>query len=245
MGPNQFDAGVAVYGSRDVVLADLTVTNTFGDLITVAPTGISPWGSGYWYVGELPTNVRIERLVGRTPARQGVAVTGAEGFWLTDSDIRDCWYWCVDLEADVVDEPLHNINIVNNTFAGTFFGYITVPAAGTPGAKDGFVLRGNRMLEHPDSGACAPAIQIIYWPDTGYSISNVTVEDNFIRAASFGVHVRDLRSGSIQRNTLERAQDRCGPDAALDQPIALINTSGVTVAGNTATGWTNQDQKGG
>ena len=237
MGPNQFDHGVAVFGSRDVLVADLTVTNTFGDLIYVGPTGFSPWGSGYWHVGEVPTNVRVQRLVGRTAARQGVAVTGAEGFWLTDSDLRDCWYWCVDLEADVADEPLRNVHVLNNTFAGSYFGYITVPAAGTPGAKDGFTVRGNRMIEFSDPGSCSVAIQITYWPDTGYSISNVTVEDNYIKAASFGITYRDVRSGSIQRNTLERAQDRCGPAAGLDRSVELVNTSGVTVGGNSATGW--------
>lgn len=217
---NQFNAGFVVYGGDGVNITDVRVRDVFGDFVTTISSGVID-GSGPGD-GEPPRNVRILRLDGTRAARQCIGIAAGIRLWLEDSILRDCWYAGVDAEIDVAGVPLHDVHILRNTIDGVSLPAITVPAPGRTGDVNGIEIRGNRVVSPPDQ--CWPAVVIMYWHDTGATMANVVTEDNFLMTPMSGVHYRDVSSGSIRNNRIEKVP-RCGPA----EPISVINSPGVVV----------------
>ncbi len=217
---NQFNSGFIIYGGTDVTIVDVKVRDIFGDFVTTISSGVID-GSGPGD-GERPRNIRILRLDGKRAARQCVGLSAGIGIWLEDSTLRDCWYSGVDAEIDVAGVPLHDVHILRNTIDGVSLSAITVPAPGKTGDVNGIEIRGNRVLAAPDQ--CWPAIVIGYWHDTGSTMANVVTEDNMLKTPLSGVHYRDVSSGRIRNNRVQK-EPRCGPAEA----VTVINSPDVIV----------------
>jgi hypothetical protein len=232
-GPNQYDAGVLIYGGNGITVSDVSVSNVFGDFVTTAPSGFVRGGGALG--GEVPTNVRIARLNGQHAARQCVAPTAAVGFWLVDSSLSDCQQTGVDVEMDVPGEPLHDVHIVGNTISGYYFSAITVPMPGQAGDVDGVEIRSNTLLTPPDT--CYAPVLIVESAN-GASVANVVVASNQIQSLNNGVTYRDVASGAITGNRIEKTVGDfiCGPPRP--QPVVVVNSPAVPVTGNTAVGYT-------
>jgi hypothetical protein len=224
---NHFNAGVAVYGGRGVTIRDITIRDTFGDGALVAPSGILPGGAGP-HAG-VPHDVRLQRLSITRTARQGVAVTGGDGVWLEDSRINDSWYLGVDLEIDVPGQTLRDVHIVGNTFDGSFFGAIAIPWPGDGRSVEGIEIRANRTLRPPDG--CGAQISVNATPGQTALVTDVVTEQNELLTLSRGIVYRNVRSGSVRDNRVEkRPGPPCGdPEAAA---VTVSDSSGVAVERN-------------
>ena len=227
---NQFNAGVLVSGGHTITLRDLTVKDVWGDHVLTAPSG---WvDSGNVLAGEVPTDVHVERLTGTRAARQGVAVTAAEGFWLEDSTITDSWYTGIDLEIDVPGEPLHDVHILGNTLSGFYISAIGIPNYGRPGDVRDIEIRGNKTATASDT--CWPAIST---KSVGTTAQNIVIEDNNLKSLYHGIAFTDVLSGSIRNNEVELVaspKNLCGHSA---KPIVGQTFPSVSVAGNTPRGY--------
>ncbi|MCA1704633.1 MAG: hypothetical protein LC808_15775, partial [Actinobacteria bacterium] len=75
------NAGVSVYGGRDIVLTDLNISDVFGDGVQVAKSWVEDT-----FEPEVPSNVRVSRIVVNTAGRHCVSTSQVVGFWLQDSE---------------------------------------------------------------------------------------------------------------------------------------------------------------
>lgn len=229
---NQFNAGFMVVGGDDVTIADVTVRDTYGDLVWTLTS--APFQSQDPRNSEVPRNVRVQRLKGRRAARQCVAPTGAYGFWLEDSTLEDCWFAGVDAEIDVPGEPLRDVHILRNTVSETLLAGITVPVAHSSRDVKGVEIKQNKILTASDT--CLPGIDVHYRPKPGVTMADVVTEDNEVRALYPGIVYRSVASGSIRDNRIRRASPsaRCRPQPS--PPILVLNSPAVTLSGNTPGG---------
>lgn len=226
---NHFNAGITVYGGKGVTVRDTRIQDTFGDGILVAPSGILPGGAGA--NAGIPRDVRLQRLTITRTARQGVAITGGVGIWLEDSYIADSWYLGIDLEIDVPGQPLQDVHILRNRFDGMFFGAIALPWPGDGRSIDGIEIRGNRTLSAPDG--CNAQISINATPGQTATVANIVTEENHLLTRSRGIVYRNVSSGVVAANQVERRPGPpCGdPDAA---PVIVSQSPGVVVDRNIA-----------
>ena len=238
---NQWDHGFHVLGGNGTTVRDVDVRNVYGEFLNASPYGGD--------ITQPARNVRVERLTGVHAKRQGVAVTGAVGFWLTDSSLSDCAQLCFDAEADITGERLQDIHVLRNTFSGFYVSAIgiagPVPSQGTtnPGDIDNIEIRGNTMLTPSDT--CWPPI----WAGRG-PISRLVVEDNpSLKSQGNGVELNDVVSATVARNHFEATKPRIGWCNTNDNPVNPANPrsgptvpvwryrSTVTVSGNTTSGY--------
>lgn len=229
---NHFNMGIGIYGGDGVTVRDLTVLDTFGDGIMVAPSGIMPGGRGPGYGS--PTNVTVERVSITRTARQGFAVTGASHVRLRNSTIRDCWYLCVDLETDVPGQDMTDIHVTGNTFEGMFFAAVALPWPGDGTDVRRIYVNDNKAPTPPDS--CGPQIAMNHYPYQVIPVHEVYVERNHLVTWSKGVLGRSIVSGAVRDNGVEKREPRaCGEDD--EAPVVLHNSPNVAVSGNTGRGY--------
>jgi hypothetical protein len=234
MAGNQFNAGIAVYGGRNITVAEVSARDTFGDGVIVAPSGILPGGAGP--TAGVGDNVRIQRASVTRTARQGVAITGGTNIWLEDSTFDDIWYWAIDAESDAVGQPLRDVHILRNTIHGAYFGAITVPAPGGPGDVDRGEIRGNRQTVVADAPGVSPII-INYWGSDPPVMQHVDVIGNEVRTTYDGIVYTDVVSGLVEGNTIHKVTGPGYNEPPPAQPVRLVRSPGVTVGANTAIGY--------
>ena len=230
---NQYNSGVMIYGGNGINVTDVSVYSVFGEFVVSNPSGFYYGGGAL--DGQVPTNVRITRLRGESAARQCVSATAAQGFWLEDSNLSDCYQNGVDLEPDVAGEIVRDAHILRNTITGYYFSAITVPTAYQAGDVDGVEIRGNKTTSTSDT--CYPAVLIGGVQENTNPIYNVVVADNTLRTLYEGVKEFHVGSGSVTGNdiTITVSPNYCGPPTA--SPVRLINSSSVAVDSNTTTGY--------
>jgi len=232
---NQFNAGVAVEGGNGVTVRDVVVNDVWGDMVVTLPSDLSQGGGAL--SGEVPTDIHVERLKGRRAARMCVAFTAAKGAWLEDSVLEDCWYSGIDLEIDVAGQPLHDIHILRNTLSGFFISAIAIPFYGNAGDIDDIEIRGNRTLTAQD--ACWPVLQTKdtrNGRDGGKTATRIVVEDNRFKTITDGILIRDVLSGSVRNNHIERTTANSGCGEPSVQAIVLEDSS-ITQEDNTTEGF--------
>lgn len=234
---NQRNSGFFLYGGRDVTIADVKVKDIFGDGITTVPSKWAPSGMTPTELAEseIPSNIRVLRLQATRVARQCVAPTAVDGFWLEDSVLRDCWYGGVDFERDVTGEPQRNAHVLRNTFDGFNLFAIAGTAPGNTGDTNGVEIRGNKTLTPGDT--CIPTVIFGYYPENPNRLLNIVIEDNEIRTLYNGVTFDHVEGGAIRNNRIEKlAPDSlCGPPAGL--AVKVTNSINVVVGANTVVGF--------
>jgi hypothetical protein len=230
---NQYNSGVMIYGGNGINITDISVYSVFGEFVVSNPSGFYYGGGAL--DGQVPTNVTISRLRGQSAARQCVSATAAQGFWLQDSELSDCYQNGVDLEPDVAGERVRDAHILRNTISGYYFSAITVPTAYQAGDVDGVEIRGNKTTSTSDT--CYPAVLVGGVQDNANALYNVVVADNTLRTLYEGVKHTHVASGSVTGNdvTITVSPNYCGPPTA--SPVRLINSSNVVVHSNTTTGY--------
>lgn len=230
---NQYNAGVIVYGGNGVFITDVSVYSVFGEFVVSNPSGFYYGGGAN--DGQVPTNVRVTRLRGEHAARQCVAVTAAQGFWLEDSTLSDCYQNGVDVEPDVAGVPLRDVHILRNTVSAYYFSAFTVPTAYRSGDVDGVEIRGNRTLSSSDT--CYPAVLAGGVQGNAFVLNNIVVADNTLKTLYDGVVGRYVGSGRVTGNavTITVSPNYCGPPRG--EVVRLVNSPNVAVHSNTAVGY--------
>ena len=230
---NQYNAGVIVYGGNGVSVTDVSVYSVFGEFVVSNPSGFYYGGGAL--DGQVPTNVRVVRLRGEHAARQCVAVTAAQGFWLEDSTLKDCYQNGVDVEPDVAGVPLRDVHVLRNTISEYYFSALTVPTAYRSGDVDGVEFRGNTTSSPSDT--CYPAVLAGGVQGNSFVLSNIVVADNTLKTLHDGVVEHYVGSGSITGNkmSITVSPNYCGPPRGV--AVRLTNSPAVVVSSNTATGY--------
>jgi hypothetical protein len=230
---NQYNSGVMIYGGNGINVTDVSVYSVFGEFVVSNPSGFYYGGGAN--SGQVPTNVRITRLRGDGAARQCVSATAAQGFWLQDSTLSDCYQNGVDLEPDIAGELIRDAHILRNTISGYYFSAITVPTAYQAGDVDGVEIRGNKTTSTSDT--CYPGVLIGGVQANSNPILNIVVADNTLRTLYEGVKDSYVGSGSVTGNdiTITVSPNYCGPPTA--SPVRLISSPNVVVNSNTTTGY--------
>ena len=229
---NQYDHGVYILGGTGHTVRDVSIRNVFGDLVTVAPSGL------YLFLdatkGQLSRNVVIQRVNGAGAARMCIALTGGIGIRVEDSALSDCRYAGIDLETDAVGEKLQDVHILRNQIAGFYLFAIGVVgptyAPPNPGDIDRIEIRGNTTLTASDT--CWEAVHADRGP-----ISNLVVADNpVLKSQGDGVELRGVTSGAVSGNAIQltAAPGWCNAPSI---PVRLIGSPSVSVFANTSTGY--------
>lgn len=230
---NQYNSGIVVYGGNGIYVTDVSVASVFGEFVVANPSGFYRGGGAL--DGQVPTNVYITRLKGQGAARQCVSATAAQGFWLQDSSLSDCYQNGVDLEPDVAGERVRDVHILRNTISGYYFSAITAPTAYQTGDVDGVEIRANTTTSTSDT--CYPAVLIGGVQGNANLLYNVVVAENTLRTLYEGIKDTSVGSGSVTGNniTITVAPSYCGPPVA--SPVRLVNSPNVVVQSNATTGY--------
>ena len=230
---NQFEPGVRVSGSEGITIRDMEFHNVFGEFVLV----LSNYEIG---AGQATSrNVRVERVVGTSAARQCIAGSGVVGFWVIDSKLTDCHQTAIDIEIDIPNTKIQDVHILRNTITDFFLTAITVPIKGNPGDVRDIEIRGNITLKASDT--CFPAVLITYATNNVGNptmLDGIVIEDNQVKALHHGIQVEDVNSGSVRNNRIENVANPpglCEPPART--AVKLINSPNVVVSGNTALGY--------
>jgi hypothetical protein len=118
-------AGIAVVGTRGVVLDDVTISETYGDLV---------------YVNGGATDVTVTRSRLRRSGRQGVAVVNGSGITVRDNEISGIGRSVLDLEPPGRGLA-RDVHFVGNR-VGEYRNFLLAAVGGGPGVE-AIELRGN------------------------------------------------------------------------------------------------------
>ena len=229
---NQYNAGVMIYGGNGIHIADVSVFSVFGEFVVANPSGF--FHNLGALDGQVPTNVQIDRLDGDGAGRQCVAASAAEGFYLRDSTLRNCYQNGVDIEHDVAGERIRDVHILRNSISSYLFSAIVVPTSYGPGDVKGVEIRGNRT---GPSDSCYPAVLLGGVQDNSNPLHDVVVADNTLLTLNEGVKATHVASGSVTGNriTIKAAPSLCGPPLAT--PVRLVASPNLEVHGNESQGY--------
>lgn len=142
----EFQMGVAIYGSQDIEVADVTVDAVRGDCLYVGGGG-DPWD---W---SSDVTFRDSRCIG--PGRMGVAIVAGRGVSVERIDVEGVGISAFDIEPNVAREGAADIRFVDNTVGS--FGVARdwnpswlFEANGDPDAivRD-VTVQGNRLWDQP------------------------------------------------------------------------------------------------
>jgi hypothetical protein len=112
-----FAGGIEIEGTAHVTIRGVTVTDTFGDGITLAPLrGGANHRSGHILAPATDVTVRDVTVIGA--GRQGVTLASVSGATLSDVVVTDPALDTFDLEADQPDEGARNVTIDGCTASG-------------------------------------------------------------------------------------------------------------------------------
>jgi hypothetical protein len=232
------NAGVGIFGGGDIEVADVVIRNVFGDGVSVAnaayhdPQDPTP---------EFSRNVRLLRLDVSKAARHCVSPSQVTGFWLEDSKLDDCYLDAVDVEKDLITDPLADLHFLRNTISDYFGVGIVVPIGGDPAGApvDGIEITGNTFLTLPFASVCNMPVAIGGY--AGQQFANVVIEDNRIFSWKAAIAVNQVQSGRIRNNVITHptggidgsappALNDCGADH--EENVILADSPGVDVSGN-------------
>ena len=230
---NQFNHGFQIYGGDGTTIRDVGVYNVFGDFVNTLSSGSR--GGGDVRSGQMPRNVRIQRLTGSTAQRMCVSFSAGIGVWLEDSKLSDCHYAGVDLEPDWSGVPMRDVHVLRNTISGYYLFAIgvvgPVEVDAIAGDIDNIEIRANTTPTPSDT--CWPAIIADRGP-----MSNVVTADNTLQTVSDGIRYREVSGGSVTANSIaiKASPGYCAPPLSL--PVRIEQASAnITVSGNTNTGY--------
>jgi hypothetical protein len=226
---NQYDHGVSILGGDGTTVRDATVRDVFGDFVTTAPSGFAH-GTGA-LGGQVPRDVTIQRLKGRSAARMCVGLAAGIAITVKDSVLSDCRYAGIDMETDVPGEPLRDIQILRNRFAGYYL--FAIGVAGPvqeppkPGDIDGIEIRDNVTTTTSDT--CWAAVFAARGP-----IANLVIADNRLKSPTNAIRLSGVVSGSAKDSEIQIAgsAQRCG----VEKPPPLVridDAPAVAESGNT------------
>lgn len=232
------NAGVGIYGGREIDVINVAIRHVFGDGVTVA--------NANYHDNEDPTpefsqNVRLRHLDITDAARHCVSPDEVTGFWLEDSKLNNCYLDGVDAEKDHLSDPMSDLHFLRNTFSNYFSVGLVIAIGGAPGNTParGYEIRGNRFLTLPLAATCNPAITVGGYENQFFE--NVVIEDNHILSWKAGIDVIRIRSGRISNNTFThptqgtngnappRSQD-CGPDHEAN--VGAVESGNILVSNN-------------
>ena len=224
---NQFNMGVGVYGGVGVHVTDMAIEHVFGDGVAsnIAYYVDGPKGQPL----DVPRNVRVERVKVTKAARHCISPNQSDGFWLKDSELRDCWYGAFDAELDNPDQTLRDIHLLDNTFSDFNLFGIVIPVAGNGNSTRDIEIRGNRFLTHGDQ-VCNTIIEVGIYPTNPNMFKNVVVEDNSLEARGVGIAFDHVDGGRIRDNRIEHKPLNCYPTKT--PMIRVKNSTGVKVEDN-------------
>ena len=231
---NQFNHGFQIYGGAGTTIRDVSVLNVFGDFVNTAASGARSMG-GDVRTGQMPRNVRVQRLTGTTAQRMCVSFSAGIGMWLEDSNLSDCHYAGVDLEPDWSNVPMRDVHILRNTIGGFYLFAIAVVGPydvdAIPGDIDGIEIRGN--VTRTASDTCWPAIIAERGP-----MSNIVTADNTLQTLYDGIRLREVNTGSVTGNsiTIQASPNFCGPPIGLPVRVEQGSTN-IAVSANTSSGY--------
>jgi hypothetical protein len=137
------------------------------------------------------------------------------------------------MEIHVPSEPVQDVHILRNTITGYYFSAISVSKSGYPGKVGRVEIKGNKTLTPSDT--CMPPVFIGYWRKWG-TFTDIVTEDNNLKALNDGIVYRDVASGAIRNNRIEKVASQCSPHS---KPVVL-ETSNAVVSGNTAVGYESE-----
>ena len=227
---NQFNMGIGIYGGNGIHVTDTTIEHVFGDGVTVAVAHYIEGSATHPL--DNPSNVHVERVQVTKTARHCVSPSQADGFWLQDSTLADCWYGGFDGELDNVTQKLKNLHLLRNTFDGFFMFGIVVPVAGDGSNTENIEIRNNTFNTRADN-SCNNLIEVGIYPTNPNTIKNVVVADNTLLARSgIGVRFDHVDSGAITGNRDAGYFEAWCSYPATTPFAALTNSTGVTVANN-------------
>lgn len=228
---NQYDHGVSILGGDGTMVRDVTVRDVFGDFVTTAPSGFA-LGTGA-LGGDVPRDVVIQRVNGKSAARMCVGLTAGIGIVVEDSVLSDCRYAGIDMETDVVGESLRHVRILRNTISGYYLFAIGVagPVDGAPTAGDIDDIEIHENVTPTPSDTCWAAVIADRGP-----IGNLVVSANRLKSATHGVSLKGVVSGSVVDNKIQIAASPAGCGVPAPAPVKLAGSPAVTDRGNTSRG---------
>lgn len=224
---SQPNAGIGIYGGDGVHVTDVDIRGVFGDGVL---TGVTE------YVdpdrpSETPRDVHVERVTTTKAARHCFSPNQVIGFWLEDSEGRDCWYGALDAELDDPAQKLQDVHLLRNTFAGFNLLGIFVPVAGDGDNTRDIEIRGNRFLTPPDQ-PCNTIIEVGVYPDNPRTFKHVVVEDNEMKTGGVAVSFDHVEGGSIKGNRVTYADIGCEETPDRTPFVRVTRSQGVKVGAN-------------
>ena len=241
---NQWNHGVLILGGRGHTVRDLSISNVYGDLVAVAPSGLYHYNDVTR--GEIAREVLIKSIQGYNASRMCLGLTGGIGIRAEDNLFRHCRYGGIDLETDAPGEKLQEVKILRNTIDSAsgsqeFSSWVPSimvlgPAYAPPLADDikNIEIRDNRILKAP--ATCYAPIQISEASPVRGPISNLSVSGNQVVTQGDGIRLYDVVGGSVSGNqiSLSKSPHWCASPAL---PVRVGRSSGLTVGSNPATGY--------
>jgi len=225
---NQFNMGVGVYGGDDIHVTDMTIEHVFGDGVTTAVAQYLDGPAGQPL--DIPRNVHVERVKVTKAARHCFSPNQAVGFWLEDSEAKDCWYGGFDAELDDPKQKLQDIHVLRNTFSDFNMFGLVIPVAGNGSNTKDIEIRDNRFLTVPGP-VCNTIIEVGIYPTNPNTIKNVVVEGNSMKAHGVGIAFDHVEGGSIRDNRIEYEDRNC--QYPRKTPLLRVtNSTGVTTQDN-------------
>jgi hypothetical protein len=225
---NQFNMGVGIYGGDTNHVTAMTIRHVFGDGVT---TGVAHYVDGPdGQPLDTPRNVHVERVKVTKAARHCFSPNQAVGFWLEDSEARDCWYGGFDAELDDPKQKLQDIHLLRNTFSDFNMFGIVIPVAGNGSNTKDIEIRDNRFLTVPGP-ICNTIIEVGIYPTNPNTIKNVVVEGNSMKAHGVGIAFDHVEGGSIRDNRIDYEDKNCSYPAKTPL-VRVTNSTGVTTQDN-------------
>ena len=215
---SQPNAGVGIYGGDGIHVTDMAIRGVFGDGVL---TGVTE------YVdpdrpSETPRDVHVERVKTTKAARHCFSPNQVIGFWLEDSEGRDCWYGALDAELDSTAQKLQDVHVLGNTFADFNMLGIFVPVAGDGDNTRDIEISDNTFLTPPDQ-PCNTVIEVGVYPDNPNTFKGVVVKNNSIKVGGVAVSFDHVAGGTIEGNRI--AYENVGCHAAPDTPLVRVTRS--------------------
>lgn len=145
-----FAGGIELEGTAQATIRGVTVTDTFGDGITLAPLrGGANHNSGR--ILSPATDVTVRDVTVRGAGRQGITLASVTGAQLTDVVVTDPGLDTFDLEADQGDEGARNVTIDGCAASGGIL-FFANGGAGS-GKATGDVTVEHCTMAKPEGGA--------------------------------------------------------------------------------------------
>ncbi|WP_284461723.1 glycosyl hydrolase family 28-related protein [Chryseobacterium sp.] len=177
---SEFEAGIYIASSKNVIVRNNIIKNTLGDAILV-----------YWFnssyeehVKNYCENILIEKNVLINPYRCNVAVISGKDITIKNNKIEkyNDFVPSIDLEMDVWDKDgqlMKNINVTENNISSLKTKY-AISVLGVRNGVDNITINKNIIVGNEENGGYGINLEASYGP-----IKNVIVSDNHIDSDTF------------------------------------------------------------